>query len=131
MIVIAAVVAAVSVAAGYLLVALTAAVLVVLVAPFRELTVTVDQHELRVDFSGPYWRPIRVRRSEILNPSAVDIRPLRHGGWGYRGSLTIFRRLAVILRGGPALRVDIASGGWLFVTVEDPESAVAELQTTA
>lgn len=102
-----------------------------LVLPFRQVTVTVDRHEMRVDFSGPYWKPVVLRRSDMKHVSAVEARPMRNGGWGYRGSLRLFHRLAVILRKGPAVKVEFSTGGWFLVTVDDSAGGVKALQTRA
>ncbi len=102
-----------------------------LIAPFRHVTVTIDRDTLRVDFAGPYWRPVVLRRSDIRRSSAIDAGALRYGGWGYRGSLKIFHRLAVILRRGSAIRLELADGGWFIVTVDEAEAGVDVLQTRA
>ncbi len=114
--------------AGAAVPAISLVVAAMLVLPFRQVTVTVDRHEMRVDFSGPYWKPVVLRRSDIKKASAIDARPMRHGGWGYRGSLRIFHRLAVILRKGPAIRVEFSTGGWFIVTVEDAADGARALQ---
>jgi len=100
-----------------------------LLAPFRRIIVEINAKRLRVDFAAPYWHPLDLRIDQIARASAMEIRPWRHGGWGYRGSLRLFKRLAVILRRGPGIRLDLVGGGWVMITVDDPEAAVAALQT--
>ncbi|RMH77742.1 MAG: hypothetical protein D6683_08500 [Actinomyces sp.] len=101
--------------------AVTAAVL----APFRRVTVTVTDEQVRVDFAGPWWPPIRLARERIRAVEVVDVRPWRHGGYGYRGSLRLFHRLAVVVRRGPGLRFELEPRGWLVVTVDRPDGALA------
>ncbi len=118
-------------AAGDRWAALGPAFAALLIAPFRHVTVTIDPDTLRVDFAGPYWHPVVLRRSDIGRSAAIDANPWRYGGWGYRGSLKIFHRLAVILRRGPAIRLELATGGWFAVTVDDAAAGVEALQTRA
>jgi hypothetical protein len=52
---------------------------------------------------------------------------MQWGGWGYRGSRRLFRKAAVVLRAGPALRLDLADDTQLVVTVDDAESGAGLL----
>jgi len=89
------------------------------------VSVTADQRGVSLAY-GP-WRLIRQRipLDRIAAASAIDVRPMKWGGWGYRGSLRIFRRAAVVLRGGPGLRLDLRDGAVFTVTVDQPEVAAA------
>jgi hypothetical protein len=49
------------------------------------------------------------------------------GGWGYRGSLKLFRRAAVVTRLGEALQVDLTGARRFCVSVDDPAAFVAAL----
>lgn len=55
---------------------------------------------------------------EGAKPTTLSL--VRTGGWGYRGSLTVLRRAAVVTRGGDALRLDLAGGRRFAITVDDP-----------
>lgn len=121
--------AVVVVVLGDLQVALALLVGSAIAAPFRRITVLIRQKRLTVEFAGPYWRPLVLPLDRIETVSVVDVRPMRHGGWGYRGSLRLFKRLAVVLRSGPGIRIELVGGGWLVITVDDAESACAALQT--
>jgi hypothetical protein len=46
------------------------------------------------------WIPF----DRITAVQAVDVRPMKVGGWGYRGSMRLFRRAAWVVRAGPGLR---------------------------
>ena len=37
----------------------------------------------------------------------TDVSPMRWGGWGYRGSIKMFGRGAVIQRAGPGIQIDL------------------------
>lgn len=60
---------------------------------------------------------------EGAQPTSLSL--LRTGGWGYRGSLLLLRRAAVVTRSGEALRLDLTRGRRFSITVDDP-TAFAE-----
>ena len=62
---------------------------------------------------------------DIEHAGTTSLSLLRTGGWGYRGSLAVLRRAAVVTRGGEALRLDLKGGRRFSITVDDP-SAFAE-----
>ncbi len=99
-------------------------------APFRRVTVTIDDEEFAVDFAAPWWPAIRLARERIRRVEVVDVKPWRAGGYGYRGSLRLFGRLAVVVRPGPGLGLDLTPRGRLIVTVDDAEGAAAVLGAT-
>ena len=108
----------------------TAALLVVgsaVIMIFRRITVTIDGRELVVRFSAPWSWPMRVNRNEIESATAESINPLKWGGYGYRGSMRLFKRAALLLRKGEALRLTLENGRTLLITVDDAEGAVAAL----
>ena len=49
--------------------------------------------------------------------------PMEHGGWGYRGSLRLTQRAAVVVRSGLALRLELQGGKRLSITVDDAGTA--------
>jgi hypothetical protein len=49
------------------------------------------------------------------------------GGWGYRGSLKLFRRAALATRRGEALEIQLIGKRRFIVTVDNPEDYVAAL----
>lgn len=49
------------------------------------------------------------------------------GGWGYRGSLTLFRRASLATRRGDALDVSLTRQRRFIVTVDDPADFVTAL----
>ena len=108
----------------------TAAVLVAssaLIMLFREVTVTIDRRELVVRFSAPWSWPMRIKRKDIESVEVESINPAKWVGWGYRGSMRLFKRAAVVLRKGDALRLNLKNGRTLLITVDGAEGAVAVL----
>lgn len=104
------------------------------IAPFVSAVATLSLASLRVraDRSGldiKYgvlpWPRTRVSVERIESASAIDVRPIQWGGWGYRGSLRLMKQAAVVHRGGPGLRLDLADGKVFVVTVDDPETPAA------
>ncbi len=63
--------------------------------------------------------------ADIKGARPTTLSVLRTGGWGYRGSLRLLRRAAVVTRGGDALRLDLTRGRRFAITVDDP-TAFAE-----
>ena len=107
--------------------AIVLAVAALFVLLFRRVVVTVDRDELLVRYALPVGFKHRIRRRDIDTAEVVDVRPRKWGGWGYRGSRLLFGRAAVVIRGGPGLRVVTKKGKSFTVTVDEPEGAVAAL----
>lgn len=102
------------------------------VLPLVSVTVEVTPEVLRCRFAGPGgWPTVSIPVAEIEGAEVIDVRPLRYGGWGYRGSLRLFRRAAVTLRSGPGLRLALTGGRVFVVTVDGPQGALAHLPTAA
>jgi len=96
----------------------------ILMTFFGRIRVTADRSGLSVRYGFFGWprRSFSIRR--IAAARAVDIRPTEWGGWGYRGSLAIMRRAAVVLRAGPGIRLDLRDGRVFAVTIDGPEDPV-------
>ncbi len=95
----------------------------VVLALFSSLRVRVDRRGVRIDY-GPFaWPRQRIALERIESATASEIRPMAHGGWGYRGSLTLMGRAAVIVRGGDALHLQLDGGKRFVVTVDDAATA--------
>ncbi len=58
--------------------------------------------------------------SDVEHASAQRLSALRMGGWGYRGSLRLFRRAALVTRGGDALLLELTGHRRFWVTVDSP-----------
>jgi len=55
------------------------------------------------------------------------VRPMKWGGWGYRGSLKLMNQAALVHRAGPGIRLDLDGGKIFVVTIDEPEQPVALL----
>lgn len=91
--------------------------------------VVADRRGLSIRY-GPFgWPRQRLESERIEAASAIDVRPSEWGGWGYRGSLRLFRRAALVLRAGPGIRLDLVDGAVFVVTVPDAETGARLLMT--
>ena len=97
------------------------------VAMLATIRVTADPHGLTVAY-GPFgWPRTAIPLDRIDRAQVIDVRPMRHGGWGYRGSLRMFRTAAVVLRAGPGIEVDLTDGRRFVVTVDDAEAGAGTI----
>ena len=94
---------------------------------FGAVEVFVDSRGLLVRYGFLRWPTSSVALDQIETATVVDVRPLRWGGWGYRGSLRFARRAAVVVRGGPGLRLGLRGGRVFVVTIDDPQTPAALL----
>lgn len=108
-----------------LAIALLAASVVLLL--FGAIRVSVDRGGLHVHYGVLGWPRSFVAIDRIEAATVVDVRPARWGGWGYRGSLKLARRAAVVVRRGPGLRLDLRGGRAFVVTIDEPETPAALL----
>jgi hypothetical protein len=66
------------------------------------------------------WPRQRFAASAIESVSCEDdIQPRQWGGWGYRGSLRLFRRAGLISRRGEGIVVKMRTGAVLAITLDD------------
>ena len=95
---------------------------------FRRISVTVDESELRTAFALPLLR-VAIPLAEIERLEYVpDLRPVRYGGWGYRGSLRLLKKAAVVLRRGPGVIFALTGDRRYIVTVDDADALAAVVQ---
>jgi hypothetical protein len=93
-----------------------------------EVRAQVTPTALRIRYSGPLGFPTQtLPLDRVATVEAIDVDPKRYGGWGYRGSLKLYRRAALNLRRGPGLRVELADGRTFVLTIDDAAGAVAAL----
>jgi uncharacterized membrane protein len=84
--------------------------------------VTAGADGLTVRYGPLGWPVTRLPLRRILSAEAIRVRTV---SWGYRGSLLLAGRAAVIVRNGPALRVHLKGNRRFLVTVDDAESGAA------
>jgi hypothetical protein len=111
---------------GLPFVALPFAVVAIALTSFSTIAVTIDPGGLRIAF-GPWGVPKkRIPLTDIDSAQAIDVRPMRWGGWGYRW-VPWKRASAVILRGGHGVKINRVGGHTFVVTVDDAPRAAAVL----
>ena len=112
-----------SVGAGVMTMVIVGLILVMTLA-CAQVRVSVDQRGLRVVSRLLGIRLKQVSLDQVESAFADTVSPLRSGGWGYRMT---GGRTAVVLRGGPALVVNLRRGNQFAVTVDDPQTGAALL----
>ncbi|HEY3139941.1 MAG TPA: hypothetical protein VGJ86_02365 [Acidimicrobiales bacterium] len=88
-------------------------------AALGSVRVSVGAHGVRVRPELVRWPAVRIPLAHIARAEAIDLHPMRWGGWGYRGSLRLVRRAAWVVRGGPGLRIELTDGAVFAVTVDN------------
>lgn len=69
---------------------------------------------------------VPLTRIPIQRITAAEATDLVAMSWGYRGSLRLFRKAAVVIRGGAALQLDLDGGKHQFVvTIDDAQHGAA------
>lgn len=99
----------------------------VVVGMFVDVRVRVSDQGLAVRSGLVPWPRLRIPLERIVAVQAVDLNPWRWGGWGYRGSVRLFRRAAWVVRKGPAVEVELDGDRRFAVTVDDADEAAATL----
>jgi len=96
---------------------------------FRRVEVSLDETHLRTRFAWPHLLRVAIPLTEVERLEYVpDLRPVRYGGWGYRGSLRILKKAAVILRRGEGVIFALTRDRRYIVTVDDAESLARTVQ---
>lgn len=90
---------------------------------FSHIRVTIDGRGVRIRFGHLGLWTKRIPLARIVAVQAVDVDPLAHSGWGYRGSLLLLRKASIVVRAGSGLKLDLTRGQRLFVTVDDAATA--------
>lgn len=112
---------------GATLSALVLIISVVLADTFSMLRVSVNFRglSLRYGHFGLFRQHIPL--ATIDGARRIDVRPLAHGGWGYRGSLYLLRKAAVVVRAGDGIELTLKGGRVFVVTVNDAATGAALL----
>jgi len=90
---------------------------------FTSVRVIATPRGVRVAY-GVFRVPLtRIPIQRITAAAATDLVAM---SWGYRGSLRLFRKAAVVIRGGAALQLDLDGGKRQFVvTIDDAQNGAA------
>lgn len=94
---------------------------------FTSIRVTVDRNGVRIAYGLLHWPVQRIALAEIRQGSMLQVKPLEWGGWGYRGSLKLMRRAAIVLRSGQGMRLELEGDRTLVITVDDAEQGAGVL----
>jgi hypothetical protein len=97
---------------------------------FMSVAVAVGERGVHVRAGALRWPRMHFSLDEIEAARCVDWHPTKEGlvsGWGYRGSLRLMRRAGWVLRGGPALELDLTGDRRFVVTVDGADEAAAVL----
>jgi hypothetical protein len=115
-------------------IAVLSLVLAVAALPFVSIRVVVDARGLRAELGPAGWPTVSFALDEIDAAEYVpDAVPVRSGGWGYRGSVRVFGRAALVLRRGEAIRLVLRGDRTFLVTVDDAATGAGllnDLQST-
>jgi len=90
---------------------------------FSRIRVTIDGRGVTVRYGHLGLWTQRVPLERIAGAQAIELDPIAHGGWGYRGSRRLFGKASIVVRSGPAVRLDLRGGQRLFITVDDAATA--------
>ncbi len=91
--------------------------------PFSSIRVRAGLAGVTIEYGPFLWPRQRIAMDRIVTADAIDLRPMEHGGWGYRGSVTLMGRAAIVVRGGEALDLRLTGGQRLTITVDDARTA--------
>jgi hypothetical protein len=97
------------------------------VAAFTSVTVTIDERGIGVRSGIVGWPRVRLPLDVVEEAEPTVVRPMAWGGWGYRGSLRLFRRAAWVLRAGEGLQLRLRGGRRFVVSIDDADEAAAVL----
>lgn len=101
------------------------------VAGFATVDVTIDREGVHARTAPVAFYRQTIRLDDIESVRMVDHRTAGWGiaaGWGYRGSLRLFRRAAWVVRSGPAIELDLRGGRRFTLTVDDAATAADLVQ---
>jgi hypothetical protein len=108
---------------GHVALALLQLPAIVVLELLSRIRVTVDAADVTIHYGHFGWVQQRISMARVGSASVTPVGAFSPYGWGYRGSLTLLKRAAVIIRSGAGLRLDLMDGRRFLVTVDDAESA--------
>ncbi len=94
---------------------------------FSRVNVSIDRRGFTVQYGALPWPKNHIRLASIRSAEAVHVKPLEHGGWGYRGSRKLLGRAAVVVRTGQGIRLALADGTDFIVTVDNADQGAGVL----
>ena len=119
------VILAIAVEPWFLMSAAATSISAIAILPFTQIKVTTGPNGLTINYGRFGWPQQNIPLDQIEHASVMDdLNPWKWGGWGYRGMLWLFRRAAVNLRRGPAIRLQLTRRRVFVVTVDQPALGV-------
>jgi hypothetical protein len=110
-------------AQGHLLLASLQVPVMIVLELLSTIQVTVDATGVTVRYGHGGWVRQRIDMERVGSASVTQLGAFSPYGWGYRGSLKLLKRAAVVVRAGTGLRLDLRDGRRFVVTVDDAQSA--------
>lgn len=108
--------------ASWVLAASLGALSVVLLM-FARVSVSIDESGVHMTY-GPLSFPRQtIPLCDVVSAEAIEVRPMAYGGWGYRGSLRIAGKAALVLRAGTGIKLSLEQAKTFVLTVDDAASA--------
>jgi hypothetical protein len=101
----------------------TCTVVAIVATALAEVHVRVDDRGVAIAFGPLRFPRMRIEVDRIVHAETITVQPMMHGGWGYRGSLTLMRRAAVVVRRGEGLKLALRGDKTLIVTIDDAATA--------
>ncbi|HSK23197.1 MAG TPA: DUF1648 domain-containing protein [Egicoccus sp.] len=90
--------------------------------------VTIGRRGMTVSLGWLGWPRLSVPAADIARVTVEDVAPMAYGGWGLRA---VPGATAVVIRSGPAIRIERTSGRVFVVTVDDAARGAGVLAATA
>jgi hypothetical protein len=89
--------------------------------PFMSVRVLVDSRGVQLSFGPLGWPKKVIPLGKIRQARGIDVMPMAYGGYGYRGSMKLRGRVAIVLRGGEGLELGLEGNKRLIITVDGAE----------
>jgi hypothetical protein len=104
--------------------------LVIVLELQSKIAVHVDHRALTIRYGRLGWLRQHVPIERIVAARATELDPMEaHGGWGYRGSLKLRGKAAVVVRAGSAVSLELLGGKLFDITVDGAEDAASLINT--
>jgi hypothetical protein len=115
---------------GAILLTVVHTLLVIALELQSKIAVHVDQRALTIRYGRLGWLRQHFPMERIVSARATELDPMEaHGGWGYRGSLKLRGKAAVVVRAGSAVRLELRGGKLFDITVDGAENAASLINT--
>lgn len=97
---------------------LSSALLAVAFSFFTSIQVSITQREVTVAYGVWRYPKTHIPIERINHAESIFVNPLQWGGWGYRGSLKLMKRAAIVLRKGEGIKLYLKNNSVIVITVD-------------